>query len=220
MNVSPLDRRRFLLRLASGLLVPALGRSAFADALERTPWATEGPFYPYRRLPLDRDNDLVVLGDSLTPAVGEITHLAGRILDTRGEPVKNARIEIWQCDSRGVYLAQGDAGGRADRNFQGWGRFETDSTGAYRFRTIKPVVYPGRSAPHIHVKVAARGRAPFTTQVFIKGHPGNLRDGVYREIGDAAARERLAVDFLPVAGSRTGELAARFDIVLGATPPG
>jgi protocatechuate 3,4-dioxygenase beta subunit len=63
-----------------------------------------------------------------------------------------------------------------------------------------------------------KGREPWTTQLYIKGHPGNARDHIYRDIGDARAQEAVTVDFLPVKDSRLGELAAKFDIVLGFTP--
>src|SRR5436305_8252934 len=126
----------------------ALGAAAFTTrglfaeelALARTPGMTEGPFYP-PKLPLDTDNDLIIINDSITPAVGEITHLTGRILSASGEPIRNAAVEIWQCDAKQVYLAQGNSG-RADPNFQGFGRFTTGSTGDYYFRTIKPAPYP------------------------------------------------------------------------------
>src|ERR1044071_9389231 len=68
---------------------------AFAEALMLTPKQTEGPFYP-DHLPLDTDNDLIVVNDGVTPAVGTITHLTGRVLDSKGEPIRNAVVEIWQ----------------------------------------------------------------------------------------------------------------------------
>src|SRR5436853_7919762 len=73
----------------------------FAEELARTPRMTEGPFYP-DRLPLDTDNDLIVVNNSLTPAVGEITHLTGRVLGPTGSPVRDATVEIWQCDANQV----------------------------------------------------------------------------------------------------------------------
>ena len=189
----------------------------FAGQLVRTPRQTEGPFYP-DPLPLDTDNDLIIINDALTPAIGIVTHLGGRILDSRGAPVRNAVVEIWQVDSNGAYLHSGsDNGERRDANFQGFGRFQTGSTGEYRFRTIKPVAYPGRT-PHIHFAVGLKGRDKFTTQCYVKGEPRNERDGVLGEIRDARARESVVVPFSPVAGSKVGELAARFDIVLGYTP--
>jgi protocatechuate 3,4-dioxygenase beta subunit len=204
---------------AAGLALPALWDvpGAFADLLALTPRQTEGPFYPIR-LPLDTDNDLLVINDGITPAVGEITHLTGRVLDASGAPLRNALVEIWQVDHHGVYLHQGsnNAAGR-DKNFQGFGRFLTGSSGEYYFRTVKPVPYPGRT-PHIHFKVKRKGQPDFVTQCYIKGHPQNDRDGVLRGIRDAKARESVIVDFAPIPASKIGELAANFDIVLGVTP--
>ena len=194
-------------------------RGLFADDLTRTPPQTEGPFYP-NKLPLDTDNDLIVVNDDLTPAVGEITHLTGRILDSKGEPVRNAVVEIWQCDAKGVYLHTGDSAGKKDqqdKNFQGFGRFLTGSTGEYYFRTIKPVPYPGRT-PHIHYKIRQKGKELLTTQCYIKGHDGNMKDGIYRSIKEGKLRDAISVDFAPMKGSKVGELAARFDVVLGVTP--
>jgi len=209
------NRRRFLHSLtlgAAAFTVPGL----FAEQLARTPSQTEGPFYP-DQLPLDTDNDLLVVNNAITPAVGEITWVNGRILDTRGEPVRNALVEIWQCDGSGVYLHSKDTHAAREKNFQGFGRFLTGSTGEYVFRTIKPVSYPGRT-PHIHYKVKRNGKELLTTQCYIKGHPQNERDGIWKNLGDAKTRELVSVDFVPLKGSRAGELAARFDIVLGLTP--
>lgn len=190
----------------------------FAHQLIETPKQTEGPFYP-DKMPLDTDNDLLVINDAITPAVGEVTYLTGRILDRRGSPVRNAVVEIWQCDASGAYLhSKSDNGAKRDANFQGFGRFLTGSTGEYAFRTIKPIVYPGRQAPHIHYAVKVKGQEKFTTQCYIKGHPGNARDGVLKGIRDPKALATVMVDFAPVKDARAGELAARFDIVLGYTP--
>ncbi|MDO7678345.1 MAG: protocatechuate 3,4-dioxygenase, partial [Pirellulales bacterium] len=162
--------------------------------------------------------DLLVINDTLTPAVGEITHLSGRILDESGNPIRNAVIEIWQSDSGGAYLHSktGNANKR-DPHFQGFGRFLTGSTGEYGFRTIKPVSYPGRT-PHIHVAVTAPGQEKFVTQCYIQGHPENQRDGIFQSIRDEKLRELLLVHFRPIQESKIGELAARFDVVLGITP--
>jgi protocatechuate 3,4-dioxygenase beta subunit len=216
------SRRRFLRGMTLGAM--AVGVPGFftipglyADELTRTPRQTEGPFYP-DKLPLDTDNDLIVINDSITPAVGEITHLSGRILDVRGNPIRNALVEIWQVDNNGVYLHSGsNNAAKRDKNFQGFGRFLTGSSGEYYFRTIKPVRYPGR-APHIHFALKMKGRDKWTTQCYVKGEPQNDRDGVLRGIRDPKERAAVIIDFAPVKGSRTGELAARFDIVLGFTP--
>jgi protocatechuate 3,4-dioxygenase beta subunit len=216
------SRRRFLRRFAA--VGGAVAASAFfyvpgvfAEELVRTPRQTEGPFYP-DRLPLDTDNDLILVNDNTTPAVGEITHLGGRILDANGNPIRNAGVEIWQTDSNGAYVhTRSGNRDRRDGNFQGFGRFTTGTSGEYYFRTIKPVPYPGRT-PHIHYQVKVKGREQLTTQCYIKGHPQNARDGVLRGIRDERARESVQVDFKPLDGSRLGELTATFDIVLGITP--
>ena len=211
------SRRRFIRQLsfAAALFnVPGL----FAEELERTtPSVEEGPFYP-PSLPLDTDNDLVIVNDSITPAVGQIAHISGRLLDTKGDPIRNATIELWEADSRGVYLADQPNRRRFDAHFQGFGRFLTGSTGDYYFRTIRPMAYSGRPAPHVHFKIKKQGLAPYTTQLFVKGDPGNQQDRIWKRVGDETTRALVTVDFVPLKESRIGELAARFDIVLGATP--
>lgn len=212
------NRRRFLSRtgLATASLLTTPG--AFADAVTITPRQTEGPFFP-DKLPLDTDNDLLILNDSITPAVGEVTYLSGRILGPTGAPIRGATIEIWQCDANGVYLHSRNFGGHEnlDTNFQGYGRFLTASSGEYLFRTIKPVPYTGRT-PHIHAKVRINGRELLTTQVYVNGHPGNKEDMLYTRIPDDRDRAAVTVDFAPLAGAPTGVLAARWDIVIGTTP--
>ena len=209
------NRRRFLRGLSiSAALLSVPG--AFAEELVRTPRQTEGPFYP-DHLPLDTDNDLIIVNDGLTPAIGEITHLSGRILDSKGEPIRNALVEIWQVDNNGVYLHSRDTHANRDKNFQGFGRFLTGSTGEYYFRTIKPTLYPGRTR-HIHYAIKMKGREKWTTQCYVRGEPENERDGVYSGIKDPKARASVTVDFAPIKTSRIGELVAKFDIVMGFTP--
>ena len=219
MNATdPILTRRGLLRGSLALGAMALFTpGVFAEQLARTPRLTEGPFYP-DKLPLDTDNDLVIVNNSITPAVGEITHLTGRVLSISGEPIKDAVVEIWQVDNKGVYLHTADSGRRQrDTNFQGFGRFTTGTKGEYRFRTIKPVPYTGRT-PHIHVKVKKGERELLTTQIFVNGHPQNKGDMVFAGVRDPIDRELVLVDFLPMKTSKIGELTARFDIVVGATP--
>ena len=211
------SRRRFLRHVALGSAALWTIPGLYAEALQLTPAQTEGPFYP-KPLPLDTDNDLLVVNDGLPPAAGVVTYMSGRILDGRGDPVRNALVEIWQCDDHGVYLHPGsDNGSNRDKGFQGFGRFLTGSSGEYLFRTIRPVPYPGRT-PHIHYKVKRGGRELLTTQCYIKGHPGNPKDGIWSSIQNPRIRDLVTVDFAPMAGARAGELAARFDVVLGVTP--
>ena len=218
MNIITISssRRAFLRRaaFASALFtVPGL----FAEELTRTPPQTEGPFYP-DHLPLDTDNDLIIVNDNATPSLGEITWVSGRVLDSRGQPIRNALVEIWQCDNNGAYLHSGTGNReKRDSNFQGFGRFLTGSTGEYLFRTIKPVPYPGR-APHIHYAIKMKGKKELITQCYIEGHPGNEKDGIWKNIRDEKARKSVTIPFAPIKGSKIGELAAKFDIVMGLTP--
>ena len=209
-----LNRRRFLGGVGLGTAFFTV-RGAFAQQLVLTPAQTEGPYYPVQ-LPLDTDNDLLVINDRITPAVGEVSYVSGRVLDAQGQPVRDAYVEIWQADQSGAYIHSASAGyqGR-DQNFQGFGRFLTGSTGEYLFRTIKPGLYPGRTR-HIHFKVKVPGRAAFTTQLYVAGEPLNNTDGVLQGIRDAAARNSVIVPFVPIEDSAIGALAARFDVVLAA----
>jgi protocatechuate 3,4-dioxygenase, beta subunit len=221
------DRRRFLQRLAilggAWLTTPGLFAEELAAAAERgliiTPGMTEGPFYPDKML-LDTDNDLLILNDAITPAVGEVSYVRGRVLSASGQPLRNAFVEIWQCDTHGTYVhSRGrNPDGRHDPNSQGYGRFMTGSEGQYLFRTIKPVPYDLAGmyrAPHIHFAVSKNGQRLITTQMLLRGHPANERDNILRGVRDAKARESVLVDFKPLEGSKLGELSASFDIVLG-----
>ena len=213
------NRRQFLKGLAAtavgGLMVEPQG--LFAEALTATPGQTEGPYYP-TTLPLDTDNDLVVINNNLTSAVGEITYLSGRILQPNGDPVRNATIEIWQADNSGAYIHPSSVGyATRDLSFQGYGRFLTGSSGEYLFRTIKPGLYPGRTR-HIHFKVRVQGFADLTSQVYVLGEPQNAGDGILNGIRDTAARNSVVVPFVPISGSSIGALAARFDVVVSVTP--
>src|SRR5206468_8103626 len=107
------SRRLFMGSLAVGLGAAAFYKvpGLFAEELARTPRLTEGPFYP-DKLPLDTDNDLIIVNNSATPALGEVTHLTGRVLSQAGEPIRDAVVEIWQVDSKGVYLHSADSGRR------------------------------------------------------------------------------------------------------------
>ena len=168
------DHKRRRLVAALGLL----SLPAAAGLLPPTPRQSAGPFYP-TELPLDDDNDLTRVGDRKQQATGEITDLSGRILDTNGRPIAGARVEIWQCDANGRYRHPRDPNRSAlDPNFQGHGHFLTQEDGGYRFRTIRPVPYPGRT-PHIHTAVFLPGERPFVTQIYIAGEPRNQEDFLF-----------------------------------------
>ena len=157
-----------------------------ASAATGTPSATEGPFYPKPSMRMDDiDNDLVKVTGRVEEAGGTVIALKGRVLDADGQPRAGLRVEIWQCDMNGKYLHPGDRRDVTyDTGFQGFGHDITGADGGYRFRTIMPTVYPGRT-PHIHVKLLDGENELLTTQFYLKDHPGNANDRIYSRLSDA-----------------------------------
>jgi protocatechuate 3,4-dioxygenase beta subunit len=190
------------------LAAPAFVRNGLAQSLRSlTPAQTEGPFYPVV-LPADSDFDLLVQGERRYTQ-GTPVWLDGVVTDVDGKPVRGAVVEIWQCDQQGHYHHPGD-GGRADPDFQGFGRVSVGAGGEYRFRTIRPAAYSGRT-PHIHVKVKLARRELLTTQLYVQGDPHNESDFLWRRL-DAAERAALTVPFQVGADG----LHARFQIIVAA----
>lgn len=214
MSVSEKLRRRAVVAgtavALAAALTPAVVRAA---TLVATPRQTPGPFYP-RTLPLDRDNDLLRVDGQTAQAAGTPTHIAGRVLTEDGRPVRGAMVELWQCDAKGIYHHPLDRRGPADAGFQGYGSTAVDDEGGYRFRTIRPVAYPGRT-PHIHFAVSGRGLARLTTQMYVAGDPANARDGLFNSIADPAQRASVLVALVPAPDLEAGALFGQFDLVLG-----
>ena len=208
------DRRHLIAGTIGSFATIAASKAPFAAALPRTPRQSAGPFYP-DVLPLDSDNDLVHVQGRAAQAAGEITHVFGRVVDTTGRPLADARVEIWQCDANGRYLHTSDArrGGR-DANFQGYGHTMTAADGGYRFRTIRPVPYGSRT-PHIHFAVLGEGFDRLVTQMYVAGEPRNDRDFLYRRIGGLERQRLLTVDLRPRPDLEADALGGQFDIVLG-----
>ncbi len=207
MTHSLLPRRRVL--AAAFIAMPALLPGAWAQSGRRplTPAQSEGPFYPVD-LPDDMDHDLLRNG-ALRYTRGQPAWLDGVVLDPDGRPVSGAEVDIWQCDQDGRYHHPGDRG-RADPAFQGFGRVRVGADGQYRFRTLRPAPYSGRT-PHIHVKVRLGARELLTTQLYVEGDPGNERDFLWRRL-DPQQRALVTVPFEPGADG----VRARFPIVVGA----
>lgn len=198
-------------RLAGAFGLAALAAPGLLRAMATTPRQSRGPFYP-ERIPLDSDNDLVMVEGVSQPARGEVVHVSGQVLDARGAPLQGAKVEIWQCDGFGRYHHPGDRGrGPIDPGFQGYGHTLTDADGGYRFRTIHPVPYPGR-APHIHFAVHWQGRERLVTQMYVRGAIENQTDFL---LGRLASEQRAAllVDFRP-SERFNGQKHGRFDLVI------
>jgi protocatechuate 3,4-dioxygenase, beta subunit len=165
---------------------------AFAQSLLPTPADMLGPYYP-DVLPADQDSDLVQIRGQTKEAAGRRLRLAGRVLETTGQPVPQARVEIWQTDANGRYIHSQVASGKArDPFFQGFGTAVTGADGGFAFRTVVPVAY-GRRPPHVHVRVLAEGRAPFVTQLYL---PDRVREPGLSPRGesDRQARQTLRLE--------------------------
>ena len=202
-----LRRRDFLSQFGS-LMVCSAVTSSRAGV---TPSQSLGPFYP-SKLPLDSDADLTSVLGKKGRAVGRITNLFGQVFSVDGSMLSNAKIEIWQCDAFGAYHHPRDGGG-IDPFFQGYGKAITDEEGRYRFKTIKPVSYPGR-APHIHVRVILESRQ-LVTQIYVQGDPANDNDFLLNSIRDEAAIQSLVIPFKKDLAAGTNELVAIFNPVIG-----
>jgi protocatechuate 3,4-dioxygenase, beta subunit len=185
----------------------ALAQSGNAAALLPTPAQAEGPFYPLRE-PSDADFDLLRNG-SREYAKGNAAWVEGVVLDLAGKPVRGGAMKIWQCDADGHYDHPRD-GSRMDQAFQGFGRVTLDGEGRFRFRTIRPSPYVGRT-PHIHAKVKLGRQTLLTTQLYVEGDPGNARDGIWRRLSEA---ERASVT-VPYVNAADG-LKATYRIVVRA----
>jgi protocatechuate 3,4-dioxygenase beta subunit len=203
--------RRTLLRLL-GSAGAILGLTRPAAALTRTPPQSAGPFYPPAADRFaDTDWDLVNIAGRVRAAGGEVMHLSGRVLGGNGVPAAGALIEIWQCDANGRYLHSGDVSRTRPRDpdFQGYGVTRTDAQGRYRFRTILPVEYPGRT-PHIHARIQRPDGSELITQIYLNDHPLNQRDFLFRRLGRAA---QTAASITP-ARREDGDLEAGFDFIV------
>jgi len=218
------SRRRWLeLMLATG---GALATGSLSQILAQEPNRPEtpnmvlGPFYPQVKQ-ADRDTDLTIIRGHHTPASGQVVHLRGRVLDHRGEPVRNARVELWQTNSHGRYAHQSDPNTAAplDPNFQGFGAQLTDREGRFRFKTVKPGPYPSREgtwmrAPHFHFDVQGRVDRK-VTQLYFPNEPLNDQDRLLQTVrGDRTA----LLGTVEAAGSlgSPGDLLVRWDIILAS----
>ena len=189
-------RRILILGAAACIGLPSLHLARAQGRLRPTPGQTEGPFYPVA-IPDDHDADLLRSGPRPAYAQGQPAWVHGTVADLDGAPLSGAVVEIWQCDQQGHYHHPGD-GGRADPGFQGFGRMQVGADGRYRFRTLRPAPYSGRT-PHIHFKVLLGQRELLTTQLYVDGEPRNERDGLWRSLRDPVDRAAITRAFRPAA---------------------
>jgi protocatechuate 3,4-dioxygenase, beta subunit len=178
--------RRDLLKIsatfaAMGAMSPV--KLALAQSkLRRTPDQILGPFYPAMKT-ADLSGDLTRVPGHTGRAKGQILNVMGRVLNIKGEPVRGAKLEIWQANSYGRYVHLADRNpAPLDLNFEGFALLKTDSDGRYKFKTVKPGAYPiGSSAPdvmrppHIHFRLKGR-EDELVTQMYFDGEPLNEKD--------------------------------------------
>jgi protocatechuate 3,4-dioxygenase, alpha subunit len=149
-----------------------------------TPSQTAGPFFSFG-LPFDAGERLVDEGGFW---------ITGAVYDGAGEPVDDALVEIWQANRHGRYRHPEDTREELplEDGFIGFGRCATDSSGEFRFYTVKPGASPPH-APHINVIVLARGllRHLFTRIYFPDEEQANAADPLLSSIEDPVMRETL-----------------------------
>jgi protocatechuate 3,4-dioxygenase beta subunit len=214
-------RRRVLqTALSAGGLAAAGPLQSALAGLPETPMQTMGPFYPITRM-LEEDADLTLLKGHAERAHGKVVHLMGRVLDTRGNPVRNAKIELWQANAHGRYAHPADVNpAPLDPNFQGFGIQTTDAEGQYRFKTIKPAAYAIGPMnpdvvrpPHIHFDVYG-ANTRLVTQMYFPGEPENDGDIIFKYL-NATERAAATATVLPTAGDTEADsVVLRWDIVL------
>ena len=221
-NAKTLQRRHFLSGAAGTLLAPLAVAQTTSGAMRVSPSQTLGPFYPRNAAerPTETDADLLRVEGNRVLTKGVPIYLIGRVFDRRGQLLPNATVEIWQCDANAVYHhPAGGAETERDLNFQGYGVARTDVTGAFHFRTIKPIAYPGRT-PHIHVRVQPATGSPFATQLYLRDDPNNRRDFLFsRMSADEQAALTLKFEPTPATGiahelARATQWVARAELVV------
>jgi len=193
------------------------GAAAAARAAALVPTSAQelGPFYPVLQ-PADHDADLTRLQGRNGVALGQPINVIGRIVDLNGNPIRNAQVELWQCNAAGRYDHPGDRANPAalDPNFQGFARLATDADGQFKFRSVKPKDYDtpiGRRTPHIHFSIDGHAER-LVTQMYFPNEPLNDIDFLLKNADPKQSVIAEAID--PLSGDPRA-LAFRWTVVLG-----
>ncbi|HYS47152.1 MAG TPA: protocatechuate 3,4-dioxygenase [Xanthobacteraceae bacterium] len=188
--------------------------------LRRTPHEEVGPMYPVVK-PVDRGYDLTINPKRGERANGQVIYLSGRVIDTNGDPIAGARVELWQTNMNGRYDHPADPNpAPLDENFEGFGTAITGADGRYAFKTVRPA-YPASAPgwwrpPHIHFDVLT-GYSRLCTQMYFPGEPLNDEDLLiarHRKLGDGELI--VAKPAPPPPGAEPGAIALTFDLILNA----
>ena len=201
--------------LVVGVAAVASVSAAKSPMLVATSAQDLGPFYPILRPP-DHDADLTRLKGRDGTAKGQPIQVIARVVDLHGNPIRNAQVDLWQCNAAGRYDHPGDRANPAalDPNFQGFARMATDRDGQFKFRSVKPKDYDtpvGRRTPHIHFAIDGRAER-LVTQMYFPGESLNDIDFVLK---NAAPRETVIAEAIDRLSSDPHALAFRWTVVLG-----
>lgn len=174
-----------------------------------------GPFYPIQR-PSDHDADLTRVAGRDGTAIGQPIQVIGQVVDLHGNPIRDARVELWQCNAAGRYDHPGDKANPAtlDPNFQGFARLSTDRDGQFKFRSVKPKDYDtpiGRRTPHIHFAIDGHAER-LVTQMYFPNEPLNDIDFLLK---NASPRESVIAESIDRLSGDPQALAFRWTVVLG-----
>jgi len=131
------------------------------DGDDPTPPQTAGPFFKPRSPQRSSLIEPGITGTRLT--------LDGTVATRSCAPVSGALIDLWQANAKGIY----DNTGYRLRGHQ-----FTDADGRFRFETIVPGSYDGRTR-HLHLRAQAANRRILTTQLYFPGESLNARDGLF-----------------------------------------
>jgi len=215
----PFPLRRHLI-VGVGAVLATLALPALASSRRLLVPMTDGPFYPpraWREQWADWDADLsrVNRDGAVRTARGEHLGLELQLADAKGRAIDAAEVEIWQCDAMAVYHHPGVrvVAGQFDDGFQGFGATRSDAAGAARFRTIRPVPYPGRT-PHIHIKLRHADFGTISSQLFVTADPGNARDFLFRQL-DSDGQAALSLTLARADGDSGLRWLARHTLVIG-----
>ncbi len=214
------------------LLSDVLGLSSLVDMINSSDDGTSssvlGPFHI-------SNPPAYPMGADLRKAYpGELVLVEGKVVNSKGEPLAGATLDIWQTAPNGLYSSQDPE----QDEFSFHALFTTEADGHYRFTTVRPVSYtvptdgpvgtmlnatgrhPWRPS-HLHYIVKAEGYRPLVTEVFPDDDPYLDQDTVFGVRSDLVisyekqAAERFPDSGLELSGQVTEDFSrVAFDIIL------